>query len=362
MRVQLGNNLKVFLTTNINSQGKVQTSGFTADNTQEIFLVTESLSVQQIKSLQYIDNHSFLDSTKKLETVAKPDLDIGSISFSTMFNSSNSGAFDKLLWNALTNNSSYPGNIWTITDTFESMKLIRNTNATTQIGILIFTDELVYVFDAVRVESLNLSFDITSLLVNNWSCKFETEKILNANCQSFNSELYELSGELTGFLKKSSIQDYTWATAKLAKISVKPASETISGLLASTSFNISIANNQSYIQNNSMSRQKLSQRYVDAGSMSVTGDLTFYTRGPGSYSNELVQEVDKYRDDPYYLKTYDITVEILSTNSTKLCDIQLNSCNLLQVTSEFSNVLSDKLDFKVVDESQAQNCFIKFYT
>jgi hypothetical protein len=361
MSIQLGNNLKVFLTTNLSVEGKVLTSGFTEDNTTEIFIVSGSLSASQTKSYQYVDNHGILDSTKKLESIAKADLSTGSLNFSTSINSSSSGPFDKLLWNSLVSEATYPAGVWNIEATSETLQLARTFSTTKRLGVIVFSDDIVHVFDAVRIGSVSTFFDILDMLVNNWSCNFETSNVLTASCVAQPTR-YALSGALTGFAQKLNVSNYNWAAGKLIKVGIGKQFEPISGYLASTALNLTVSNNQTYIEDNSIDRETLSQRYVDAGSMSIDGDVSFYTRSPGNYSHQLVQEINSYKNDPTYLGTYTILIEVMSTSTKKLCDIQLKSCNLLQATNDFSTVLSDKIDFKIVEGLEAQNCFIKFYT
>ena len=361
MRIQLGNNLRVFLTSNLSVEGKVLTSGFTKDNTSEIFIVSGSLSAQQTKAYQAIDNHGVLDSTKKLESMAKADLSTGSLNFSTSLNSSKTGPFDRLLWNALVNDASYPAGVWNIATDSQTMQLARTTSTTRNFGLLVFSDNIVHVFDAVRVNSVSTFFDISQILTNDWSCSFETSTVLTGACTA-QADSYQLSGALQGSAEKLDLSKYSWAVGKLIKVGVGKQFEEIAGYLAATSLNLTVLNAQTYIEDNSIDRETLSQKYVDAGSSSIIGDVSFYTRSQGSYSHELVQEINSYKDDPTYLGTYNILVEVMSTSSKKLCDIQLSSCNLLQATNDFSTVLSDKIDYKVVDGLQTQNCFIKFYT
>jgi hypothetical protein len=363
MKVQLGKNLKIFLTTNLSPQGKVLDTGFNSNNTEEIFVVSNSISASQTKDYEYVDNYNLLTSEVTLESLAKANLSVGSLNFSTTFNSSAQGPFDITLWNALSNQANYPAGIWQIAPTSQTMSLVRTANVTNAVGVIIFTDNLAYVFDAVRVNSLSMSFQLDSVLVNNWECSFDTFRVLQGALISYiySQNIYQLTGELTGSILKNSAENYNWAGGKMLKVSVGKQFNSYSTSLASLGLNISIKNNQTYITDNSIDRQKLSQNYVEAGSFTAEGDITVYTRGPGSDSYELIRELSLYRDDPYYTGTHNILLEVMSTASTKICEIQLKSC-VLQTSTEFSNTLTDRIDFKVVQGEEAQDCFIKFYT
>jgi hypothetical protein len=363
MKIQLGNNLKVFLTTNLNTSGTVLSSGFTTSNTKEIAIVSGSLSASQNKNYEYIEKSSLLDSVQQLESRVKASLDTGSIGFNTTFNTSSKGPFDAWLWNALVNQANYPAAVWNITSTSHTMDLVRTENTTYSIGILVFSDNLVYVFDDVKIGSLSLSLDISALLISSWSCNFKTYRVLdNVTLETVLAEnKYVLSNGLTGAAEKIVLESYTWGIGKLLKVNVGKQSEEYTGTLASLGIELNIANNQAYIPNNSIDRQKLSQNYVNAGTFALDGSIRTYTRSSGSYSHDLIKEIGLYRDDPYYVNTYNILLEVMSGDTTKLCDIQLKSCNL-QATTEFSTTLTDTINFKVVEGPEAQDCFIKFYT
>jgi hypothetical protein len=150
-------------------------------------------------------------------------------------------------------------------------------------------------------------------------------------------------------------------TENSLKVNVGKQNEEYTGTLASLGIELNIANNQAYIPNNSIDRQKLSQNYVNAGTFALDGSIRTYTRSSGSYSHDLIKEIGLYRDDPYYVNTYNILLEVMSGETAKVCDIQLKSCNL-QATTEFSTTLTDTINFKVVEGQEAQDCFIKFYT
>jgi hypothetical protein len=363
MKIQLGNNLKIFLTTNLSTSGTILSSGFTTANTKEIFIVSGSFSASQNKSYEYIDSNSLIDSVQKLESRAKTNLDSGNIAFSTTFNTSSRGPFDAWLWNALVNQANYPAAVWNIAATSHTMDLVRTSDSTYSLGILVFSDTLVYAFDDVKVGSLGLSLDMLSLLTSTWSCNFKTYRVLDSVVLNTipAENKYELSNGLAGTAEKIVPENYTWASGKLLKVNVGKQNEEYSGTLASLGIELNISNNQTYIPDNSIDRQKLSQNYVNAGTFVIEGSIRTYTRGVGSYSYGLVKEISSYRDDPYYVNTHNILLEVMSSETTKVCEIQLKSCDL-QAATEFSTTLTDTINFKVVEGQETQDCFIKFYT
>jgi len=363
MKIQLGNNLKVFLTTNLDSTGKVLTTGFTVNNTRQISIVTGSLSASQEKSYQYLDSSNLMDPSRNLEVVANSTLELGSLNLSTTFNTSAEGPFDAWLWNALVNDSNYPAGKWTIGST-HTLGLVRNATRTYPLGVVIVSEDLVYLFDAVRISGLGLSFDLDSVLVSNWTCGYESYTCLDTVVftEVLQDRKYTLQGGLTGALHMLDHSKYLWGNSKLVKVYVSKQSEAFSeNTLASIGIELNIANTQSYIEDSGFNRTKLAQIYSNAGSYTLSGTVNMYTRSGGSYSHELVKEIVSYKSDPFYKNTYNILLELMSSDTTKLCDIQLKSCNL-QATTEFSTTLTDTINFKVIEGPEAQDCFIKFYT
>jgi hypothetical protein len=359
MSVQLGRNLKIFITSNLSSNGLVMTTGFTPSNTQEIFIVSDTLDFNQNKSYEYISASGLMDTTSQLDIRAKPTLDTGNISFSTTLNTSDTGPFDARLWNATVNSLRYPLTMWTNTTESHTLKLSRQQNSTVSFGILIFVDNLVYVFDTVRVQSLNLSFGVDSVLVNNWSCIFEKHSCLEAAITTIGTT-HTFSGSLSGTCVAANTQSYSWAGGKLAKITTGITNNPETTPIASTEFNLSIANAQNYIVNNEIDRTQLSMFYSDAGPATIEGSFSGYSRKQGS-SFTLVQQLRSHLSDPYNNRTYDILLEVLSSSSTKICDILLKNCSL-ESSTKVSTVLTDTFNFKVISGTEAQNCFIKFYT
>ena len=359
MSVQLGRNLKIFVTSNLSSNGSVLLSGFTAENTQEIFIIRDSLEFSQLKSYEYINTSAQIDAVSQIETRARPTLDTGSLIFSTTLNTSATGPFDARLWNATVNSLRYPLTMWTNTTESHTLKLSRQEKSTIPLGILIFVDDLVYVFDAVRIQALGIGFAVDSVLANTWTCAFEKHSCLSASI-STTGNTYTFSGSLTGTCAVQNLQSYTWAGGKLAKVTVGLTNNPETTPIASTEFNLSITNAQNYILNNGIDRTELSRFYTDAGPAVLEGTFSGYSRKQGSSFN-LVQQLRSDLSDPYNIKTYDVLLEVLSSSNTKVCDILLKHCSL-EGTTVAGTVLTENFNFKVIDGLEAQNCFVKFYT
>lgn len=360
MSVQLGINAKVFLTTNLSSTGAVLDSGFTSDNTTEITIVRDSLSFSQTKQFSYINNHTAIDTTSYLETRANPTKSLGSLSFVTSLNSSSTGPFDAILWNALVNNMRYPLSVWTIGEANHTMKIIRQVSGTIAIGIIIQVDDVAYIFDSVRVDNLSLGLEIDQISTATWTCSFTSYRVVPATyTQSGNT--YTLSGTLSGTAKVLDQSVYSWGSNRLSRISIAKAGGLDPVSLAGLELGLSVANNHTYLEDLGIDRTSLSNIYTDAGAASLAGRVRVYSRGVGNSTYTFTQELRNQLSDPYSTQIYELTIEIFSNTQSKLCDIQLYSCSLETIT-ETNTEFTDIYNYKVVEGLEAKNCFIKFYT
>lgn len=356
MSIQLGNNIRIFVTYNTNAAGVVQSTGFTAENTKQLVVQQGTLSAQQSVSNNYLPD-TFIDSTNTLESLGVASLDVGTIGFKTLLNSI---VFDKVLWNGLVSEASYPSNLWSITSEYKALKPIRDTKKVNVFGIVIFSDSLTYVLDACRVSSCSLDLSMDQLVSVDWACSIEHLRLLN-NCvlQESNST-FIVSGGLIGVLAKLS-DNYRVAASNLVKVGVsKAGGNSVLGYIASTGLSVNFTNSLNYIENNWIDRTTISKIFVDAGTFTADGTLSFYARNSSSYSNVLTSEILSATDNASVNPLYKLSIEVLA-DGTKLCDIVLDSCNL-SVNQDFGTVISNTLSFKVVKSNFDTNCSIKFYT
>lgn len=360
MSIQLGRNLKIFLTTNLSSAGAVLATGFTPENTRELILVADSLDFSQSKSYEYINAHNQIDPNSQLEIRARPSLELGSLNFRTALNTSNSGPFDARLWNALVNELRYPLGAWTLAQDFHTLRLVRQTQKTVAFGMVVLADGVAYLFDGVRVNSVALELGQDSVASSNWTCVFDKYRVLPA-AYTQSSGIATFSGGLTGTATLENHANYTWAGGKLARVTFAKQGGLDPVDVASLDLSLSVSNTQNYIPNLGIDRTELDQYYTDAGAALLEGTLTAYSRGQGTPSYNLLQELRSHASDPYSTALYDVQIQLFTGTQSKLCDIQLYNTSLLSTTSA-GNVLTDNFSFKVVDGVQAQNCFIKFYT
>jgi len=361
MSVRLSNDLKIFVTSNLNTANNISVTDFTQENTQELVIQSGSLNFDLEKVYEYIDFSQILSSDNQLESYAKSNVSIGSMSMSTYLNSSNSGPFDVRLWNGISNESQYPGSKWSINSTTMSMKLLRDTSRLDVFGIIVISGDTAYLLNASRIESCNIKHSISDLVICDWAIKFQELVVLENVAVTETNTNYVFSSGLTGVADKTILSEYNFCPAKMMLVNVNNPEGTSLGSLAATDLSITLTNTLNYIENTHIDKQTLGYNFTGASTFSVTGNLSFYTRNTGSYSNSLVQEIIETNNNPYINKIYALSIELPITKTKKLCDIVLGYCQV-SVNTQFSNALTNTLNFKVVDSNYNDNCFIKFYT
>ena len=362
MKLQLGNNIKIFVTTNLDANNNINLSTLTKSNTFQLIIQKDSLSIEQTKNLEYLENNEAIDNTVKLPSLSKPSLQLGSLGFTTLLNSSKTGPFDVLLWNSLVSQDSYPNYKWDLESAYYNMNLIRDTVSVRPLGFIIVTDNLVYILNSARVNNLNINLDTNSLVTCSWSLNYETATLLNQTNVLELTDGYQFSGEIIGQASKVNLNLYKWANSKMLLINVYEGQSTIKlGSLAATSLNLSLSNSLNYLEDNAIDRTSLSYMHVDAGSYNVQGSISFYTRSPGVFTNTFINNLISNATDALTTSTYRYTIELPITKTKNLCEISLPYC-ASTITTSFSSVLTNTVSIKLLDTVQPDYCFIKFYT
>jgi hypothetical protein len=361
MTIHLSNDLKIFITTNLDVDRRINQSGFTLDNTKEIIIQTGSLNYDIAKTYEYLDNSLTIDSQIMIESPISSSMSLGTANFSTYLNTSSTGPFDAWLWNSLSNEIEFPGDKWIVDAESQKMKLLRDTTSTQVFGIVVVSGKMAYLLDACRLETCNLSYDINDLVKSTWGIKFEELRTLQNMVVNKLNDMYSFSSGLIGSASLVDLTEYKFCPAKMLLVNVSTTSGDILGKLAATKLSIDIINTLNFIEENEIDRQKLGQIFAGASTFSISGTLSFYTRSAGSYSNTLMQDLITTKSSPFINKSYSFSIELPQTKTKKLCDIVLGECTA-SIRTDVGTVLTNRLDFKLVDGLYNDNCFIKFYT
>lgn len=347
MKLQLGNFLKVFITTNVDDSGSVLLSGFTAENTSELPIITGSLSASQEKTFEYTDSTQFLNSDTSLEKFVNSNLTLGNLSFSTYLNSSADAPFDVDLWNALTFQNDYPNTDWTITPDFATLPLNRTAIVPKKLGIFVVTEGLTYVFDGVALTGAGIQFDISNLAQTTWTLNFLSSRILDGTQVTRSLSGYDLSGTLTGTSTRVDVGNYILSSARTMLVSVYSTDGYKLGSLAVRGLDLNIVSQANYISDLALDRTSLGYKFSGFGKFAVEGSLSFYVRGSGSYADTLVRELLADLQVAGLDRKYTLLVELPVVGNVRLCDLKLDNC-ALSVGTEYSDVLVNTLNFKSI--------------
>jgi len=347
MKLQLGNVLKIFVTTNLDSSGSVLFSGFTPQNTRELAIVSGSLTAAQEKTFEYTDSTQLLDGGVTLEKFVNSNLALGTLSFTTYLNSSNNAPADVWLWNALTFESDYPNTDWTITPDYVTLPLERTATSPKKLGVFVVTEALVYVYDSVTLAGAAVQFNLDNLAQTAWSFNFLSSRILERTNVTPSLEGYQLSGTLTGTSARHVQSDYTLYSPRTLLASVYSSDGFKLGSLALRGLDLNIASQLNYTPDMSLDRVGLGYRFSGYGRFALEGSLSFYVRGTGSYANTLAEELLADVNVAGLNKTYTLLLELPLSATSKLCDIKIDNC-ALSIGTEYGSVLVNNLNFKGV--------------
>ena len=361
MSIQLARELRVFLTNNIDNAGIVDLNGLNQNNTVELVIQSDSFTAQQSRSYDYVDLGNLLESNLKTDAAVKTNQDIGTMSFVTLLSSSKTGPVDLRLWNALLYEVPYPNDSWEIATTYLKTPLVRTTALPRPFGIILALDKSLYVYDACRVSGVSLNFDLSNLANCSWTLQYEQLRIVSGTKITENKTIYSITGTVTGTVLKNKNREYKYANPGLVKVSVYDSALAKLGTLASTGLSLNITNTLNYIPDNNIDRTGLSQLFAGAGSYSVTGSVSFYTRAPGTFTGTFINSLldsAQLTTDPIF-RGYGI--ELPLTKTKNLCEIFLPHCSTI-LNTEFSQVLTNTADFKMTDSQYINNSYIKFTT
>jgi hypothetical protein len=361
MKVQLSQDIKLFVTTNLDTLGVVNPSGFTNNNTWQILPTTQGITLEQEKSYEYISEASFIDSQSTKDTVTSGSISTGTLSFSVALNSSKSGPSDLQLWNSLTNQFRYPGTQWQ-TDSFSrTMTLARNSRNLSNLGFLIAYKDILYKVNSVKVLSAQISAPLSELASTTWTLNFNSYETVSGVKITPTTSGYTFTGTFTGTAAGQDASKYVWAPGKFAQVDVYDSAEVHQGALAALNLNVSINNTLEYLPGVFFDRTTTTPVFAAANSFEVSGDLECYVRGPGSYVYGVLKELENTRALSSASTSYRFKLSIYSSGNNKVCEIYMGPC-VLTNSLDASEVLVGSINFKMIKDTSTEKSFVKFYT
>lgn len=364
MSLQFNNNLKLFITTNLDLDGNINTTGFNADNTKQLVPTKGSFRMEQSRSYSYVDNSNLIDTTTSLNATAKASLSLGSVGFSTLLNSSPLGPSDLWLWNYLVSEEDYPNSRWSSSPGAQTFNLARTSNNLASFGLIAVSGTTTYLLSGVRVSSVNLSINTSELISVEWSLNFTGIMVLNDSVSLNQTKIneYSFTGGLIGTAEKLILDIYKYSVGKFIRTTLLSPAGVSLGSLATISGNMSVTNSLSYADSEGMEVSQFTKLFAGAGEEAVTGSLSFYTRSTSGTLRTLIEELAKIQSDPYTYSSYGLKLEFMGFNSSStLIEITLIPCNITYSTS-FDSAITNTINYKLVYSSLNNIYSIKFYT
>jgi hypothetical protein len=361
MRVQLAQDIKLFITTNLDSSGTVNNSGFTNNNTWQLIPTTQGISLDQQKSHNYITGGDLMGAPSTKDTATSASVSAGSLSFSVALNSSKTGPSDLQLWNSLTNQFRYPGTQWQVTNLHRTMTVARNSTNIASLGFLIVYKNVVYKVNNAKVASAQISAPISELANTTWTLSFSSYETLSGVIVTNTTSGYTFTGTFTGTAARQDTSKYIWAPGKLTTIDIYNNDEVEQGSLAALGLDITFNNTLDYLPGVFLDRSSTSPIFASAKAFEVTGNLQCYIRAPGSYIYTLLKQLETTRDSNLANTTRRLKLTIYSSSKTKVCEIYIGPC-IVTNSVDVSQTLVAGVDFKAVQDAATEKSFIKFYT
>lgn len=348
--------IKIFVTNNVDSAGTILTTGIAPSNTKELLIEKDTLDFGQSVSTQVFNRSNLLETTDFLNQVSGVDTDIGKLSFSTILNTGSTYPLDADLWNNLVNSGNIPSDKWVVAETYKQLMVVRSDYTLNKFGIIIIVGTVAYCLNCCLVSDLTVTLPLESFGTNSWSIDYKTCTKRTVDITLANN-LYTISGDLTGTIKREQITQYNLAIGKLTKLTIMDSNDTANAYnLNALGISISFTNTLNYITNNLFEKQDTNSIFTGAYEYNISGSTTVYSR---TSLSELTAEIIAQQHSVDSQKLYKIFLEVTDHTGT-IIEITINSCNLV-LTEKPTQTLTTQLNFFVVSSVDSQNCTIKFY-
>jgi hypothetical protein len=313
MALNLIRNSRVFFTTNVNSEGVVAASGFTADNTREIQVLdgfsfsqnttTESVTISEAGDAPVRGQRSFntaLDPVDwSISTYIRPRLFEGA----TVTAGPDADDFvdceESVLWNALSSSKAIgvSGAGWTVTPGVSPVSTVAfagsNVHQLQSFGLIIVFEAVTYVVDNCALESATIDFGLDAIATIAWAGRGTKMRQL-ASPVVINNSTGALTGGLTGTTK---LKDTTakYLANKLSTMSITRtngfAGQTSKVYtVALTGGNLTIANNLTYLTPANLGTVNIPVTYF-TGTRAITASVNAYLKTGSTETAALLDDL-----------------------------------------------------------------------
>lgn len=354
MAFNLIRNSRVFFTTNVNTLGVVNTSGFTNANTFEIQVQdgfsfsqatqSETITLNEAGSTPVRGQRSFNTSLDPVEfsmtTYIRPNVDGGLIV-----------AEESVLWNALTSSIAIgtAGAGWTNGDidpvvipatvNFDGS----NKHQLQTFGLVILVDSVAYLIDNCALDQAVLDFGIDAIGSIAWTGRGTKIRQL-VGVTATDGALVTFGSGLTGTAKGKN----TAAKYIANKLTTMVVTQGIGGTgtsytIAITGGSLTIANNITYLTPANLGVVNQPITYF-AGTRAISGQVTAYLRTGTNTSASLLQDLLASADTADETK-FKVAMQLGGATTANRIELDMPACVLKIPTVNAEQVISTQIEF-----------------
>lgn len=379
MALNLVRNSRVFFTTNVNTDGVVQTTGFTASNTFEI-QVLDGFSFSQNTGTETVTLNEAGATPSRGQRSFSTTLDPVDFSFSTYIRPkfAELGANDEVqaeesyLWNALTGTGAIgaAGAGWVATASATPVSTVSWTNSNAhqlqKFGMLMWIDSTLFVIDNCALESASIDFGLDAIAMIAWTGRGTKINV---------SENTTLTGSTFagGYAGTAKAKDTTakYLANKLSVLTMVKGidgSGTTSHTIPITGGNITFANNLTYLTPANIGVVNQPITYF-TGTRAISGSVSAYLRtGETNSSSDILTDI-LANSDTSTAQAYEFTL-IIGGGASAPTRVELNlpaavlavpTINTEQVVSTTINFVAHGYSGTAYDISGTNEATIKYY-
>ena len=316
MALNLIRNSRVFFTTNVNSDGTVQTTDLTKTNTFEIQVqdgfsfsqntTQETVTLNEAGTTPVRGQRSFNTTLEPVDwtftTYIRPKFEEGTVVNTSAADADDFiGAEESVLWNALAGTGAIggAGAGWTATPGLTPVSTVAfgnsNKHQLQKFGLIIVFDAVAYVINNCAVESAAIDFGLDAIAGIAWTGRGTTMTQLATTTladDAANGEV-DFTGGLTGSAKKKDA-DAKYIANKLSTMTL--ARTTFNGqaaktyTIALTGGSLTIANNLTYLTPANLGVVNKPVTYF-TGTRAITASVTAYLKTGTNESSTLLSDL-----------------------------------------------------------------------
>lgn len=338
MALNLIRNSRVFFTTNVNSSGVVQASGFTNTNTFEIQVqdgfsfsqntTTETVTLNEAGETPIRGQRSFNTSLEPVDwsitTYIRPRLEEGGTVTAGPDADDYVGAEEEVLWNALASSIAIgtAGAGWVRTVGTTPLSTVSFTNSNKHqlqtFGLLVVLENVAYAIDNCALESASIDFGLDAIASIAWTGRGTTMRQLAATTlvDNVGTRVVTMTGGAAGTAKlKDTAAKYI--TNKLSTMSISRTTFNGQGAktytVALTGGNLTIANNLTYLTPANLGVVNQPVAYF-TGTRAITASVNAYLKTGTNESATLLSDLlsSSQTDDE---NQFNVTINMGGTSS-----------------------------------------------